>query len=271
MAYCPNCGQQGAPDAAYCYTCGGFMGVPQATPPPDRSGAADGPGGVPWSARHVGLGIVAVGALSVPAAYVAVYIGRQVEQYEEAMSTWLGVHLVGLVVIGAVWYLGIRAFDARWSALGLRPPATPWPRAALWAVGTLAASLAASVFYVTIIDFFDAEVLSPPDIPSDIAFPGLAALFTFQALAVTTPVVEEIFFRGFVFAGLTRRLGAWRAMVVSSAVFSAFHLELAVLIPIFVTGLLLAWLYQRTGSLWPGVLAHAGQNTLALAVGVYGV
>ena len=273
LAYCSNCGQQGAPDAAYCYNCGGFMGVPEAPPPPDRPGAADGPGGVPWSTRHVGLGIVVVGVLSVPAAYVAVYIGRQVEQYEEALSAWLGVHLVGLVVIGAVWYLGIRAFDARWSALGLRPPAVPWPRAALWAVGTLAASLAASFIYVAIVDLTGAEFLSPPDIPSDIVFPGAAAVFTFQALAVVTPVVEEVFFRGFVFAGLVPRLGVGRAAVVSAVVFSAFHLELAVLIPIFVTGLLLAWLYQRTGSLWPGVLAHAGQNTLALAVavGIYGV
>ncbi len=271
LAYCSNCGQQGAPDAAYCYNCGGFMGVPEEPPQLDSPAEAEGPGTVPWNARHVGLGIVAVGALSVPAAYVAVYIGRQVEQYEEALSTWLGVHLVGLVVIGAVWYLGIRAFDARWSALGLRPPAVPWPRAVLWAVGTLAASLAASFVYVAIVDLTGAEVLSPPDISPDIAFPGLAAVFTFQALAVTTPMVEEIFFRGFVFAGLASRLGAWRALVVSSAVFSAFHLGLAVLIPIFVTGLLLAWLYHRTGSIWPGVLAHAGQNMLALAVGIYGV
>ena len=124
---------------------------------------------------------------------------------------------------------------------------------------------------MAIVDLIGAEVLSPPDIPSDIVFPGAAALFTFQALAVVTPVVEEIFFRGFIFAGLASRLGAGWAAVVSAAVFSAFHLEVAVLIPIFVTGLLLAWLYQRTGSLWPGVLAHAGQNALALAVGVYGV
>lgn len=271
LTHCPNCGQQGAPDAAYCYDCGTFLDVPEAPPPVDSPAEADGPGAAPWNARHVALGVVAVGVLSVPAAYVAVYVGRQVEQYEEALSAWLGVHLVSLVVLGAVWYLGIRPFDARWSALGLRPPAVPWPTAALWAVGTLAASLAASFIYVAIVDLSGAEVLSPPDISPDLAFPGLAAVFTFQALAVVTPVVEEVFFRGFVFAGLAHRLGARRAMVVSAVVFSVFHWELAVLVPIFVTGLLLAWLYQRTGSLWPGVLAHAGQNALALAVGIYGV
>ena len=207
----------------------------------------------------------------MPAAAIALYIGRQVGQYEEAMSTWLGVHLLGLVVIGVVWYLGPRSFNAPWGVLGLRPPFVPNPKAVLLAVSTLAASLAASFIYVAIIDLIGAEILSPPDIPSDIIFPGPVAVLTFQALAVVTPVVEEVFFRGFVFAGLAPRLGVGWAMVVSSVVFSVFHLDVGVFIPIFVTGLLLAWLYHRTGSLWPGVLAHGGQNALALAVGVYGV
>ncbi len=270
MTYCSDCGQPRLGDGDYCHNCGSFFGgLGPAQPSGQYAGSVS--SAVPWRAWQVVSGVVVVGALSVPAALVAVNVGKLAGQYDEAMSTWLGVHLVGLVVLGAVWFFGTRAFHAPWSALGLRPPAVPWPRAALLAVGTLAASLAASVIYVTIIDFFDAEVLSPSDISPDIAFPGLAALFTFQALAVTTPVVEEVFFRGFIFAGLTHRLGEWRAVVASAAVFSAFHVDLAVLIPIFVTGLLLAWLYQRTGSLWPGVFAHAGQNTLALAVGIYGV
>jgi membrane protease YdiL (CAAX protease family) len=37
-------------------------------------------------------------------------------------------------------------------------------------------------------------------------------------------------------------------------------------IPLFVTGLLLSWLYLRTGSIWPPFAAHAAQNLLALAV-----
>ena len=85
-----------------------------------------------------------------------------------------------------------------------------------------------------------------------------------------TPVTEEIFFRGFVFAGLTPRLGVPRAIIVSGLVFSAFHLSIGVLLPIFVTGILLAWLYHRTGSLWPGIAAHAGQNALAVSAVIIG-
>jgi membrane protease YdiL (CAAX protease family) len=39
-----------------------------------------------------------------------------------------------------------------------------------------------------------------------------------------------------------------------------------VMVPIFITGFLLAWLYWRTGSLWAAIGAHAGQNALALGV-----
>ncbi len=271
LAYCSNCGRQNAPDAAYCYNCGSFLGAPEAPPPLDSPDAADGPGTVPWQPMQVVLGVAAVGVLMWPALAIAVYIGRQAGQYEEAIITWLGVHLLGLVVIGTVWFLGIRMFNAPWAFIGLRPALVPNSRAVLFAVGTLAASLAASFLYVAVVGLIDVDVLSPPDIPSDIAFPGLAAVFTFQALAVVTPVVEEVFFRGFVFAGLAPRLGVGWAAVASSVVFSLFHPEVGVFIPIFVTGLLLAWLYHRTGSLWPCMLAHGGQNALAVAVAVYGV
>jgi membrane protease YdiL (CAAX protease family) len=56
------------------------------------------------------------------------------------------------------------------------------------------------------------------------------------------------------------------AIAASALVFSAFHLSLGVLVPIFITGLLLAWLYWRTGSLWAAIGAHAGQNALALGM-----
>ena len=137
----------------------------------------------------------------------------------------------------------------------------------------LGASLLFTMGYSTLVDYLGWEVLAPPDILEefgDIAFPGVAALATYEALAMWTPLTEEIFFRGFVFAGLAPRLGIPRAIIVSALVFSAFHLALGVLVPIFITGVLLAWLYHRTGSLWPGIAAHAGQNALAVSSVIIG-
>ena len=227
------------------------------------------PGAVPWRGGQVALGILLAAILVLPVTVIAIGIGSLAEQYDVALSTWVSVHLMGLGIIGVVWGLGIHRYKAPLSTLGLARLGLPRAKTVFLTLGVLVASLLATVVYARLMSLIDSNVLSPPDIPSDIAFPGAAAAFTFQALAVATPVTEEIFFRGFVFSGLRARLGAGWAMVASAAVFSLFHLSVGVLIPVFITGLLLAWLYRRTGSLWPSIFAHAGQNALAVAVEVF--
>ena len=130
--------------------------------------------------------------------------------------------------------------------------------------GVLATSLIFTSIYSEIVQFLEADKLSPPEVESDILFNGVAVILTFQALAFITPFSEELFFRGFVFRGLIPKVGPYGAMMISAAIFSGFHLSLGALIPIFITGVLLAWLYWRTGSLWASVGTHAGQNALAL-------
>ena len=271
MLYCANCGHQRIEAASYCHNCGRVLDSSREPYPADGATPSVKPGAVPWRGGQVALGIILVAVSIVPVTAIAIGIGRMAGQYDVAMATWLSVHLMGLAIIGVVWRFGISRFNAPLSTLGLTPIVGSRFKTVLMTAGTLGASLAATVVYGALISLMDSDILSPPDISSDIVFPGLAAVFTFQALAVATPVVEEVFFRGFVFSGLVPRFGMGWAMVASAVVFSVFHLALGVLIPIFVTGLLLAWLYQRTGSLWPSIVAHAGQNALAVALEVSGV
>ena len=82
--------------------------------------------------------------------------------------------------------------------------------------------------------------------------------------AVFAPLVEEIFFRGFLFQGFRERYGWITAMLFSAAVFAIAHLDLAVLIPTFILGCLLAYVYHRSNSIWPGVLVHFLVNSFGL-------
>jgi hypothetical protein len=136
----------------------------------------------------------------------------------------------------------------------------------LMMLGVLATSLTATSIYAGLVDALGWEILIPSSVESDIIFDGLAMLLTFQALAFVTPLSEEIFFRGFIFRGLLPKMNPWMAITVSALVFSVFHLSIGVMIPIFITGFLLAWLYWRTGSLWAAIGAHAGQNALAVGL-----
>lgn len=87
------------------------------------------------------------------------------------------------------------------------------------------------------------------------------------------PVVEELFFRGFLFGTYRRRQPLWVAYGASGLLFTVLHLEpgrmtgsqmSGLAIGIFVLALLLAWLYDRTGSLYPGIVAHVVNNATGL-------
>ncbi len=83
------------------------------------------------------------------------------------------------------------------------------------------------------------------------------------------PISEELFFRGFLFGGLRGRLSFWPAALISGVFFGLIHLlggTLAVIPPLAAFGVLLAWLYERTGSIGPPILMHALQNAIAFTI-----
>ncbi len=82
--------------------------------------------------------------------------------------------------------------------------------------------------------------------------------------AVIAPLVEETFFRGFLFQGFRERYGWQAGMILSSAIFAAAHLDLVALIPTFILGNVLAYVYHRSNSIWPGVILHFLVNAFGL-------
>lgn len=89
-------------------------------------------------------------------------------------------------------------------------------------------------------------------------------LWFFIVGAVFAPLVEEIFFRGFLFQGFRQRYGWVTAMLVSAAIFAVAHLDLVVLIPTFILGCLLAYMFHRSNSIWPGIILHFLVNSFGL-------
>ena len=82
--------------------------------------------------------------------------------------------------------------------------------------------------------------------------------------AVLAPFIEEIFFRGFLFQGLRAQYGWVPAMLISSTVFAVAHLDPVSLIPTFILGNLLAYLYHRSNSIWPSTILHVLVNSFGL-------
>ena len=104
---------------------------------------------------------------------------------------------------------------------------------------------------------------------SDLIYGGgamfLVSLFEYVVLA---PVVEEFTFRGLLFATLRRRVGLWPAALISSTIFAAAHgYGIVGFLSVLWSGVLWAWAYEKSGSLLPGILAHA-LNNLTVCTGL---
>jgi membrane protease YdiL (CAAX protease family) len=86
---------------------------------------------------------------------------------------------------------------------------------------------------------------------------------------IVAPFVEEVFFRGFLFQGLRQRYGWIAAMLLSSAIFAVAHLDPVALIPTFVLGNVLAYVYHRSNSVWPGIGLHFLVNGFGLCAAYF--
>ena len=86
------------------------------------------------------------------------------------------------------------------------------------------------------------------------------------AIVILAPIAEELFFRGVVFNAYLRERGPRLAYIGSAALFAVIHLSIVALLPIFLLGLALAWVYDRTGSLLAPIVMHAVVNGISVAI-----
>ena len=260
--HCPGCGRVSGESELFCTGCGATLPAAQdsvATAQPDAEAAQ-----APWTLWDITAGLFLFLGLLFALYFVVPAIGALYPAREAALETWVAVHLLAACAFFVVWVMGLRRAASPFRAIGLTRPGTSLPVSALLAVAALVFSILATFVYGFVVDRLGIEVLQPPEIEVDVIFPGIGILLTMQALALVTPLSEEIMFRGFVLRGLLYRVGPGPAVVATALVFGAFHLDAGTIIPIFFTGLALGWLYVRTGSLWPCIAAHAGQNAIAL-------
>mgnify|MGYP006433290787 CR=1 FL=1 len=217
-----------------------------------------GPRRVPWGLQDVWLGIVCLVAWMLIAFGVAVIV-RQM--HWSGLSTPL-LAALELMLFLPVWWLAVRQYGARWRDLGLSGF-----RLRYLGLGVVlfVPVLWISAVYETWLAQKGLEMQPGLEqVLSGAPFPVLLAV----TVVVLAPLAEEVFFRGFLFAGLAKRFSWPIAAVLSAFLFALLHVQPLAVAPLFLLGLLFAVLYQRSGSIWPAILLHATLNTLAL-IGVY--
>jgi hypothetical protein len=84
-------------------------------------------------------------------------------------------------------------------------------------------------------------------------------------VVVLAPIFEEIIFRGMVYSTLRAKFGFSVSMIGSAVIFALAHgYGPVAFLSVFWSGLLWAWMYERTGSVIPGICVHAVNNGLVV-------
>jgi membrane protease YdiL (CAAX protease family) len=205
----------------------------------------------------MGLGLALVGTLLASGLIAAFYLVIGYDKPDDAPSfEFAAIAAQSAAFVGAALVMTAQEGPATARQFGFRP----FKGSALgWAALALFGFLVLQAVYAVIAN------PSRDDLPQDLGADKsttLAIVTGFFVVAVAPPV-EEFFFRGFLYQSLRTRVGVWGGAAVSGLVFGAIHFKPEFLVPLAMLGVILALLFEKTGSLWPCILLHSLYNGLA--------
>ncbi len=221
--------------------------VDDAPPPKENTDTT-----LPWSLDDAWIGVGLLVIIQVALA-LTVLVSKPPKVYGSIIVVFLElVYIFPALIILSLRHasfglLGYRKFDSRFIVIGV--------------------SLVLASYVVTLINN-NLFVMFGKDIQADEIQKLLSELaspyaFIFTAVIIA-PFVEESFFRGFLFAGFRQRYGYQKAAILSSAIFAAAHLQISVLVPTFLLGYIFSYLYQKSNSIFPGMLMHFLVNAFGI-------
>ena len=189
---------------------------------------------------------------------------------------------IAVVTVALLW-LWLRARHPAWRAVMGIEGGRAGLRHAAWgaAAGLVLYPIVALGVGLVVVVILEAFASDPVETPDQLA-PGLEGAGRLLAVAygfVIAPIAEEFFFRGVLFRALADRRGFWPGALISGAIFGLVHLPIgepfadAMVLPLVlsVTGVGLAWIYERRQSLLAPIAAHMVFNAIGLVLIFSGV
>ena len=221
------------------------------------------PGALPrvaWGPARVLIGL----AVLLIATLAQVLVISAFDPEIESLAARLTLQaLLAATLVAVAFFVAVPDGSASAAMLGLRRSlSSPWKPAALAYLAYFGCAIAIAIAIQP-----EQEDVTEQLGYGESAFADVAVGFFIIAIA---PITEELFFRGFMFAGLRRALPFAAAAAISAGLWGLFHFTgpgtWGVVLQLAAFGIALSWLYERTGSIWPPIAVHAINNALAFAL-----
>jgi membrane protease YdiL (CAAX protease family) len=163
----------------------------------------------------------------------------------------------------SIKYIVLLRHDITWADIGIGRLQGRWLRLGIFG-GFLCLPLVAMINL-----FVQGTMQEPIDNPQIEALTGgdLSPAMLFVLLpvgAIIVPFAEEVAFRGILFRWLSLKTGGRLAILASALFFAVLHGIPHFIPAITALGVVLAVLVQRTGSLWPAIIAHGTFNAVMI-------
>jgi membrane protease YdiL (CAAX protease family) len=187
-----------------------------------------------------------------------VFVARELDNTLSALgsilsqaATELGFLLVPMALVSMRGANGLKEILQRLGFRAFKPSAFGWMAVAF------AIYLAFTIFY--------SLVITEPK-QKDIAESFGPTVVQILLIVIAAPIAEETCFRGMLFGGLREKLPRLAAALITGVIFGGLHALTGVsaVPPLIVFGIVLALLYEKTGSIIPGILLHMINNAIAL-------
>jgi membrane protease YdiL (CAAX protease family) len=122
----------------------------------------------------------------------------------------------------------------------------------------------AFVLYLAFTIFYSLVITEPKQ--KDIAESFGPTVVQVLLIVIAAPIAEETCFRGMLFGGLREKMPRLAAALLTGLIFGGLHALTGVTAvpPLIAFGFVLALLYEKTGSIVPGILLHMLNNSIAL-------
>ena len=185
------------------------------------------------------------------------------------LTVALSMVFVYCILLFWVWFFSVRKYRAPWESLG-------FTSFELWEglkIGVV--WLFVIKFLIFIYAMFAGKFGLRPSPETVEQIPRLFGsslagmmLATFTA-AFIAPIVEEIFFRGFLYSAIKKKVGVGWAIIISAVIFGFMHANAWTIMPVIIIGVVLAYLYEREKSLGPPIILHALNNLTSIIMVYY--
>lgn len=167
------------------------------------------------------------------------------------IATALGFLLVPMAIAAWRGAATVKEILGRLGARRFEPSALKW----------MAAAIGAYLFFA----FAYSLLIVVPE-QEDIAEGFGAVPVQVLLIVFAAPVSEEVCFRGMLYGGLREKLSRVAAAAIAALLFGGLHALTGVsaVPPLIAFGFVLCLLYEKTGSIVPGILLHMLNNSVAL-------